>query len=74
MNDYELDEMKKLLKEALPPIGEDGELRRDLWPGMLRRLDERTMRVPWWDWALLAGMSLVLLIFPRIIPALLYQL
>jgi hypothetical protein len=73
MKEHELDEMKKLLKGALPPIGAGGP-RRDLWPAMLRRLDEHTVRVPWWDWALLAGVSLLILLFPKVIPALLYHL
>ena len=73
MNEQEMNEMKKLLKEALPPMGE-GEPRRDLWPTLLRRMDERTMRVPWWDWALLAGAGLVTLFVPGVIPALLYHL
>ena len=73
MSEPEMDEMKKLLKEALPPVGES-ELRRDLWPAMLRRLDERAVRVPWWDWVLLAGVSLLMLFFPGVIPALLYHL
>jgi len=73
MNERELDEMKRLLKEALPPLGEQ-ELQRDLWPDMLRRLPERTVRVPWWDWVLLAAASLLIFFFPGVIPALLYHL
>jgi len=75
MTEREMDELKKLLKGAVPPVG-GTELRRDLWPEMRRRLEERTVRVrvPWWDWALLAGASLLLLLFPRVIPALLYHL
>lgn len=72
MNEREMEEMKKLLKEALSPVQE--ELRRDLWPSMLRRLDERTVRVPWWDWVLLGVASLLILFFPGVIPALLYHL
>lgn len=72
MNDREMDELKSLLKEALPPVEE--ELRRDLWPSMLRRLDERTVHVPWWDWLLLSAASLLILLFPGVLPALLYHL
>ena len=72
MNNREMDELKKLLKEALPPVKQ--ELRRDLWPSMVRRLDERTVRVPWWDWVLLGVASLLILLFPGAIPALLYHL
>jgi hypothetical protein len=73
MKKPETDDMKKLLKEALP-AAHDNELRRDLWPAMLRRLDQRALRVPWWDWALLAGLAAALVFFPGIIPALLYHL
>jgi hypothetical protein len=87
MTEREMDELKKLLKGAVPPVGKGQqdverlrqaatELRRDLWPEMRRRLEESAVRVrvPWWDWALLAGASLLLLLFPGVIPALLYHL
>jgi hypothetical protein len=73
MKQPEIDEIKKLLKDALPPTY-GVELQRDLWPAMLRRLDERTFRVPWWDWTLLAAAAALLFFFPGIIPALLYHL
>jgi hypothetical protein len=73
MNDREMEEMKKLLKEALPPM-RDAELGRDLWPAMLERLAAPPLRVPWWDWVLLAGASATILFVPGVIPALLYHL
>jgi hypothetical protein len=73
MSDREMEEMKKLLKETLPPVG-DAELRRDLWPAMARRLADRPLRVSWWDWVLLAGAAATILFVPGVIPALLYQL
>lgn len=73
MNDRENEEMKKLLKEALPPMG-DAELGRDLWPAMLDRLAAEPLRMPWWDWVLLAGASVTMLFVPGVIPALLYHL
>ena len=73
MNEQELEKIKKLLKETLEPA-QDAELQRDLWPVMLRRLDQRPLRVPWWDWALLAVTGLMLFLFPGIIPVLLYHL
>ncbi len=73
MKESEIDDLKKLLKDALPPTGGGG-LQRDLWPAMLRRLDQRAIRVPWWDWALLAALAGALCLLPGIIPALLYQL
>ena len=73
MKEPEMDDLKKLLKDA-HPAAQGSELRRDLWPAMLQRLDQRTLRVPWWDWALLAALAGMLCVFPGIIPALLYHL
>ena len=73
MKEPEIDDVKKLLKGSLPPT-RGAELQRDLWPAMLRRLDQRTIRVPWWDWALIATLAAMIFLFPGIIPALLYQL
>jgi hypothetical protein len=66
-------EIKALLRGAIAPL-RDTELRRDLWPQMLRRLDVQPLRVPWFDWALAAVLAAALLFFPGAIPALLYHL
>lgn len=66
-------QLKALLKQALLPV-KDTELRRDLWPQMLRRFDEQPFRIPWFDWALAAVLAAALLFFPGTIPALLYHL
>ena len=74
MNSHDDQDIKDLLKQAVPPW-RDTELRRDLWPQMLQRLDAgRPLRVPWFDWALAALLSAALLLFPGVIPALLYHL
>ena len=65
--------IQNFLKQAMPPA--QGELQRDLWPKMLDRLAERpAMTVPWFDWALLAVLGLVILVAPKSIPLLLYHL
>lgn len=76
MNEYEQKQIAQLLKNALPPAstGAGEEPRRDLWPAMLKRLDERPAAVPWFDWALLAALAAWLLFFPEAIPVLLYHL
>jgi hypothetical protein len=66
-------EVRDLLKQAIAPL-RDTELRRDLWPRMLRRLSEQPAPVPWFDWVLAAILGAVLLLFPASIPALLYHL
>ena len=73
MSVEEVENLKKRLREALPEIS-DRELRQDMWPTMAERLAEPSFRVPWWDWALLAGTGLLLWLFPGIIPTLLYHL
>ncbi len=67
------EKIRELLKRAMPPVA-DPELKRDLWPQMLRRLAERATRVPWFDWVLVALLLVWLLLFPGVIPGLLYDL
>ncbi len=69
-------EIEALLKGAIAPM-KDSELRRDLWPQMLCKLDEQPSAVnniPWFDWALAGILGAALLFFPGAIPALLYHL
>jgi len=72
MNEPNDDKIRELLKQSMGPV--TSELRRDLWPQMLRRLQERSAAVPWFDWALLAALLLWLVLAPRTIPVLLYHL
>jgi hypothetical protein len=74
MNPHDDKELRDLLQRAIGPVG-DTELRRDLWPQMLQRLDQRqAVRVPWFDWVLAGLASAALVCFPGVIPALLYHL
>ena len=70
--------MTLLLKSAIPRMDDDAELPRDLWPAMLRRMDEPSARgaasVPWFDWALAGGLVAFAAIAPRTIPVILYYL
>jgi len=79
--------IKELLRQALPPVAPNAEPSRDLWPAVLRRLDAepaarsplaapRPLRrsVPWFDWALIAGLVLFAASFPATIPVFLYYL
>ena len=84
MNAHDQERMKNLLRRALPPAeGDDGPA-RDLWPDVLRRLNEKTA-VPassgwacfnsfWFDGALLDGLVGLAAIFPSAIPVFLYYL
>ena len=72
MNEPEDRKLRELLQSALSPV--DAELKRDLWPQMLRRLDERPTQMLWFDWALVALLAIWFFFFPEAIPVLLYHL
>ena len=69
----EFKDLREKLRGTLPALGQP-ELRSDLWPDMLRRLEQPPVRVPWFDWVLLGVASAVAIFFPVLIPALLYHL
>jgi hypothetical protein len=76
VNEQDQERIAQLLRETLQPVtGQVGaELPRDLWPAMLNRLEARPFKVPWFDWALLAAVAALLVLFPGAIPVLLYHL
>ena len=65
-------QVREALKQSLPPV--NTELGRDLWPAVLRKLDTRPARVPWYDWALIALSASVFLLFPQLILVFAYHL
>ena len=73
MNERDVEKLRELLRNAVGPIA-DTELKQDLWPRMLRKLDERTIRASWLDWALIALLPVWFFLFPEVIPVLLYHL
>ncbi len=68
----EEDDVRRLLRQTLAPV--DPELGRDLWPQMLERLQRRSVVVPWFDWALLAALIVCGLLYPGLIPLVLYHM
>lgn len=79
------DRIRTLLERALPPVGEDQEPARDLWPELQHRIAEAKTAlpardliprpaIPWFDWALAGGLAVVAVAFPASIPVLLYYL
>jgi hypothetical protein len=70
----DLEDVKDLLKAALPRIADDEEPSRDLWPDMLQRMDRETAGVPWFDWALVGGLVALTAALPSAIPVFLYYL
>ena len=85
LQEEERDRLSKTLRSAVPPMGK-AEPARDLWPRMLQRIEGTPERhvhshrplwvagVPWFDWALLGVAAVAMLLFPALIPALLYHL
>ncbi len=64
--------LRRLVRVALPPIDDAGPS-RDLWPLMLQRLDAGP-RWSWFDIALGAAVTTLLLMFPDWVTALAYNL
>jgi hypothetical protein len=65
-------QIRNALKQSFPPV--NTELRRDLWPDVLRRLDTRSVGVPWYDWAMVALSAVMFLAFPRLVLLFAYHL
>jgi hypothetical protein len=79
MNESERERIAKLLEKSVPRTGEAAGPGRDLWPAMLRRLQEPAAPVAWFeqvwfDGALLAAVVVWMAFFPAAIPVLLYHL
>ena len=72
MTELDDHQIREALKQSFPPV--NSELRRDLWPAVLRKLDSRPTGVPWYDWALIALSVSVVLVFPRLILVFAYHL
>lgn len=73
-------EIEELLRSAAPPWCET-ELRRDLWPEMSRRIDSarlsdqpHAVRFALLDWMVAVLVVASMVIFPKLILGLLYQL
>ena len=73
MNPHDDEKIRKLLQDTVPSVDDTGPP-RDLWPQVLRRLDEAPARVPWFDWVLAGVLAALLVLSPEVIPALFYYL
>jgi len=78
MNENDLERAKNLLQQAIQPIGAETGPARDLWPAVLRRLDDRPAEPAgkwvWLDFALLAALVAFAAFVPASIPVFLYYL
>lgn len=68
------EDIKRVLREAFPPLGHTAELRRDLWPVMMRRIEDQQANVPWYDWALAAAILALAVLFPKMALLFAYHL
>jgi hypothetical protein len=72
MTNPDQEEIKELLQQAFP--APNAEMQRDLWPAMLRKLDQTPVKVPWYDWGLAAVLAGILIFFPKILLLFAYHL
>jgi hypothetical protein len=72
MTEHDDRQIRKSLKQSFAPV--NTELRRDLWPAILRKLDARQAPVPWYDWALIGLSASVFVFFPQLIFVVAYHL
>ena len=72
-NDRELEFVRKPLRAALPPLSE-AQLQTDLWPRMLRRLEDTPVTFGWFESMLVALVAITFAIFPELLTAMLYHL
>lgn len=72
MDDQNDRQIRDILRQGFPPV--NTQLARDLWPDVLRKLDTRSVGVPWYDWALVGLSAAVLIAFPRLVLVFAYHL
>ena len=72
MTEHDDRQIRDALRQSFPPV--KAELQRDLWPDVLRKLDVRPVRVPWYDWALIGLSGVLFLAFPRLVLLFAYHL
>ena len=72
-DDREFDFIRKQLRSAMPSLN-DAELKVDLWPRMLRRMEESPATFGWLEAILVGLVALTFAIFPKLLPAVLYHL
>lgn len=74
MNDErDLESIGRQLRTVLPPL-EGTYPGRDLWPEMLRRMDEKPLRFGWSEAAVAAAIATGIGAFPELLPFLLFHL
>ena len=74
MREPDHEEIPEMLKDVFPPV--DTELRRDLWPAMLRKMESVPVKAPtpWYDWVLAGCLVGAVVFFPKFLMLVAYHL
>lgn len=72
--DQGTERMERLLRASVERVDAAAEPSHDLWPAMLRRMEQKPVVTAWFDWALAGGVAVFALAFPAAIPVFLYYL
>ena len=72
MSKQDHEDIRTRLQDAFPRV--NAEPRRDLWPAMSHRLNDRPRRFVWYDWALAGLAGGAIAAFPDLILVLFYHL
>jgi hypothetical protein len=72
-NDRELDFIGRHLQAALPPWRDENP-QRDLWPEMLRRMQQPPLTFGWFEAALVGAVVVSVAAFPELLPVMLFHL
>jgi hypothetical protein len=72
MNQHEEDYVRQTLQDVFPRVNTD--LRRDLWPAMMRKVEVQRPKIAWYDWGLAGLVAGVVAVFPDLILVLVYHL
>jgi len=72
MTEHDDHQLRDALRQSFPQV--NTELKRDLWPDVLRKLDVRPVGVPWYDWTLVGLSAAMFLAFPWLVLVFAYHL
>ena len=73
------EKVERVLRAAMPRVGEDAAPEHDLWPQLKARMEQgegarESVGLPWFDWALLAALAVVVSVSPAALSMLFYCL
>jgi hypothetical protein len=72
-DERDMDFVRAPLRDAMPPWS-GSELERDLWPRMLRRIEESPGRFGLFEAALIASITASMIALPELLPVMFFHL